>query len=76
MGMHLGRHWPHTYKARARGTELHETIEEQCPCPVEPCGCVDSDKASPDCEHHSGLSEKTMRWMHDADDCPGAPSEA
>jgi hypothetical protein len=75
MGMHIGRHWPNEYKAEARGANSFPTIEEQCPCPREPCGCIDSDKVNVGCEQHPMTAAKTMRTMHDPDNCPGAPVE-
>lgn len=70
MGLHIGRHWSAIYEHGASNSmDQHATIEEECPCPVEPCGLIDSDKVDPDCPQHSGF--KTLRSMHDAKDCPG-----
>ena len=74
MALHIGRHWPNTYKAEARGADpLHPTIESECPCPREPCGLIDISKVSMDCKHHGG--EATIRSSHESEDCPGAPVE-
>ena len=75
MGMHVGRHWPNTYRAEARGADtLHPTIESECPCPREPCGLIDVEKISIDCDQHHG-GHRTLRSSHAAEDCPGAPTE-
>lgn len=66
MGMHIGRHWPDSYRKPGA-----ETIEESCPCPTERCGLVDSDKIDPDCDQHPLSAGKTMRASHTAEDCPG-----
>lgn len=42
-------------------------FEDECPCPQEPCGLVDLDKASPDCDQHTGWH--TMRQVHSQDEC-------
>lgn len=75
MGMHIGRHWPNAYRAEARGTNDFPTIEAECPCPREPCGCIDVSKVDRGCGQHGVQAEKTMRTMHEDRDCPGAPVE-
>jgi hypothetical protein len=62
--MHIGRSWP--------GLEPH--LENECPCPQEPCGLIAESKIDPDCPQHSWAATKTIRNSHDAGDCPGAPS--
>lgn len=64
--MHIGRHWPVSY-SHGKG----ETIEDQCPCPTEPCGHIAHDKIDPDCPQHAMSAAKTMRSNHLAKDCPG-----
>jgi hypothetical protein len=54
---HVGRHWSGNH------------MERLCPCPLEPCGLVDSAKADPKCTQHSFSGAKTMRQIHAADDC-------
>lgn len=66
-GWHVGRHWPSSYTERSKGL----TIEDECPCPVEPCGLIDHDKIDPDCPQHSLMAGKTTRASHRAEDCPG-----
>lgn len=46
-------------------------IEASCPCPKELCGLVQT--PSPECDQHSFASPRTIRVMHMAQDCPGAP---
>jgi hypothetical protein len=61
---HLGRSWP---------GDTH--IEDVCPCPKQPCGLVDTDKTSPDCDQHhvgNGHHARTTRQGHAAERCPGA----
>ena len=74
MGTHIGRHWSAIYEAK-RTNDLDKgepTIEEGCPCPVEPCGLVDQDKVSPDCTQHTMIAAKTIRSSHSEEDCPSA----
>jgi hypothetical protein len=63
---HIGRHWSAAY----RGTG--KTIEDQCPCPVEPCGLIDAAKVDPHCPQHSMGAARTIRSSHPANMCPGA----
>ncbi|MET9126919.1 hypothetical protein [Streptomyces sp. NPDC004528] len=46
-------------------------IEAACPCPLEPCGLVNTDTVDPSCIQHPPERYKTMRTGHAADDCPG-----
>ena len=55
--MHIGRSW-----------KGHE-IEDDCPCPKEPCGLVSLAKVDPDCPQHSIAAGKTMRQSHPASSC-------
>lgn len=64
--MHIGRHWPPSYRVGGP-----ETIEDECPCPVEPCGLVAHHKIDPDCPQHAMSAAKTIRSNHLAKDCPG-----
>lgn len=45
-------------------------IEDECPCPQEPCGFVSMARAVEECEHHPMMRGKTMRRMHPAPLCP------
>ncbi|MFI7191438.1 hypothetical protein ACIBQ0_17025 [Nocardia nova] len=45
-------------------------LEDECPCPKEPCGLVRLENAHPDCEQHPN---KTLRQGHRADQCPATP---
>lgn len=48
------------------------SIEQECPCPVLPCGLVSQQAANEvDCPQHALGSAKTIRSAHDADKCPG-----
>ncbi|MEO3860917.1 hypothetical protein [Acrocarpospora sp. B8E8] len=59
-GTHRGRSWS------------GHPLEDECPCPQEPCGLVDPGNAAPDCvQHGRNHPAKTMRQGHAADDCPG-----
>jgi len=49
-----------------------KTLEDECPCPVEPCGLIDHDKIDPECPQHAMTAAKTFRASHPAEDCPGA----
>jgi hypothetical protein len=66
-GYHIGRHWPSGYRKNNVGA----TIEDNCPCEVEPCGLVSYDKIDPDCPQHGPMAAKTIRTSHAAEDCPG-----
>lgn len=61
MGMHVGRAWGG-----------HE-IEDKCLCPQEDCGLVDINRFDKQCKYHD--LTKTIRQLHDSDDCPGAESK-
>lgn len=56
-GMHIGRSFG----------DLHP-IEDECPCPQEPCGLVSKDKIDPSCTQHVGT--KTIRQAHLESECP------
>lgn len=58
-GYHIGRSWPGQH-----------FIEDECPCPQEPCGLVDVDRADPTCPHHPPERGKTIRQSHLAGACP------
>jgi hypothetical protein len=59
---HIGRSWP------GCGTPM----EDECPCPQEPCGLIDEKRVVAGCEQHDTWFCKTMRSGHPADSCPGA----
>ena len=44
-------------------------IEDQCPCPQEKCGLVDSEKVHKDCDQHKMWAAKTIRQGHPAAEC-------
>lgn len=44
-------------------------VEDECPCPKEPCQLVNLADAHPDCAQHTGT--KTIRQAHLASQCPG-----
>jgi hypothetical protein len=44
-------------------------MEDECPCPQEPCGLIARDKAVEDCPQHYFGRSKTMRSIHFAADC-------
>jgi ribosomal protein L37E len=54
---HMGRSW----------TGHH--LEDECPCPQEPCGRISYDKVDVDCPQHYYGRSKTMRNIHLAEDC-------
>jgi hypothetical protein len=56
---HVGRSWTG-----------HE-IEDECPCPKEPCGLIDQSRAVPECLQHPINRVKTLRQGHSPADCPG-----
>ncbi|MYW28327.1 hypothetical protein [Streptomyces sp. SID2119] len=45
--------------------------EALCPCPKAPCGLVDMDNVSDECEQHPPLRCKTIHTGHRPEDCPG-----
>jgi hypothetical protein len=45
-------------------------IEATCPCDLAPCGLVDTDNVSDECDQHPPTACKTMRSGHSAEDCP------
>jgi hypothetical protein len=64
---------PHSHIGRSfRG----HPIENECPCPQEPCGLVDTRRIDPDCPQHALKACKTIRASHPADKCPGEAREA
>ncbi|MFJ6636590.1 hypothetical protein ACIQMR_35280 [Streptomyces sp. NPDC091376] len=46
-------------------------VEATCPCPLAPCGLVDTDDVDEACEQHPPTRCKTIRTGHPADACPG-----
>ena len=61
MTEHVSRSWPGT------GTPM----EDECPCPQEPCGYVAQDRVVEGCPQHTIAAAKTIRDAHPADECPG-----
>lgn len=61
---HISRSWP----------DMGTPLEDACPCPQEPCGHVAWSRIDPECDQHGLSAARTMRSMHAAADCPGAPS--
>ncbi len=49
-------------------------MEDACPCGTAPCGLVDSTLIDEECIQHPWSRGKTIRQMHNAKDCPGAPN--
>ncbi|MEU7243393.1 hypothetical protein [Streptomyces sparsogenes] len=45
-------------------------IEALCPCPLAPCGLVDTENVDPECDQHPPTRCKTIRTGHAAEDCP------
>lgn len=45
-------------------------IEATCPCELAPCGLVDMENVSDECDQHPPTACKTMRTGHRAEDCP------
>lgn len=62
--LHIGRSW-----------DSHE-LEDECPCPQEPCGLIDRSKVVGHCNQHPPQAVKTIRQSHVAKDCPGARPDA
>lgn len=55
-----------------RSFEGHR-LEDQCPCPQEPCGLIDTMKAVEECKHHVLGAGATIRQAHPANTCPAKP---
>ncbi len=49
-------------------------LEDECPCPKEPCGLVMLSRAAPECDQHPMSRNKTIRQSHLAERCPGVVS--
>lgn len=47
-------------------------LEDDCPCPQEPCGLIAMENAITDCPEHGFREAKTIRQTHLAERCPGA----
>ncbi|GGX26816.1 hypothetical protein [Streptomyces chryseus] len=60
MSTHVGRSW-----------DGPGDIEATCPCPKAPCGLIDRDNVSDECDQHPYEHMKSIRTRHSADDCPG-----
>ncbi|MEU3285600.1 hypothetical protein [Streptomyces longwoodensis] len=58
-----------THIGRSFGGPGH--IEATCPCDLAPCGLVDTDSVSNECDQHPPTACKTIRTGHPAEDCPG-----
>lgn len=59
LGMHIGRSWG------------GHPLEDECPCPQEPCGLVDQGRVDPECPEHTIEAMKTIRQGHKTEACPG-----
>ena len=57
MSTHIGRAW------------VGHAIEDECPCPQEPCGLVDDARVDPACPHHPINVGKSIRQGHPAERC-------
>ncbi len=57
---HVSRHWSGP-----------GPLEEDCPCPKEPCGFVAGDRADWECDQHHWRFAKSMRSGHSPENCPG-----
>ena len=60
--VHIGRSWSDT------------RLEDECPCPKEPCGLVRMGSTDPACTEHPWQRNQTMRQIHTARACPGGVS--
>lgn len=60
---HVGRSW-----------EGHP-LEDECPCPKEPCGLVRVSRADPTCEQHPIARARTIRQAHPPERCPAQQLE-
>lgn len=60
--MHIGRTFDDT------------RLEDDCPCPKEPCGLVRADRLNADCMQHPMLRQKTIRQSHPSFRCPAVTS--
>jgi hypothetical protein len=49
-------------------------MEDVCPCGQAPCGLVDTALIDAECIQHPWKEGRTLRQMHNAKDCPGAPT--
>lgn len=63
MSMHIGRSF------------VGHPLEDDCPCPQEACGLVDTAKAVPTCEQHGAGMAKTLRQMHFEAQCPAVKAD-
>lgn len=54
---HMGRSWSGHH------------MEDECPCPQEPCGLIARENAVESCPQHYFGRAKTMRSIHRAEDC-------
>ncbi|MER5608295.1 hypothetical protein AB0F93_03560 [Micromonospora tulbaghiae] len=45
-------------------------IEQQCPCPLAPCGLVLDIDADEACPHHGRWAEMSIKQIHPAQSCP------
>lgn len=51
-------------------------LEDECPCPQEPCGLVALDRVVEDCPEHDLSKARTIRQSHDPENCPVKPRRA
>lgn len=59
--------WEHRHIGRSF---VGHHLEDECPCPQEPCGLVDAAKADPNCPQHPVSAGKTIRQSHLPESCP------
>lgn len=60
---HMGRSWSGHH------------MEDECPCPQEPCGLIARDKVVETCPQHYFGRSKTMRSIHRVEDCERITAE-
>ena len=58
--IHVGRSWNDNF------------LERDCPCDKGPCGLVVWSGIRKDCDQHALRFSRTLRQVHNADECPGA----
>ena len=57
--LHVGRSW------------TSHPLEDECPCPQEPCGLIAMSKIVAECPQHALGAAKTFRQTHMPENCPG-----
>lgn len=59
---------------RSFGDDHH--LEDDCPCPQEPCGLIAVNRIDPECPEHDFRWAKTIRQGHSPANCPPKPRRA